>query len=76
MEDIRDKNIATLFEGLTVEPKGPVTDYGATVTHWLHNRVPNYRGGYTGEAERPSPSYIVNVSMLGCVLNRDINPFS
>lgn len=40
---------------------GPVTDYSATLLHWLHNRVPNYKGGYIGEAERPSPSYIVDV---------------
>jgi hypothetical protein len=60
--DIRDTDKATLFEGLTVNPTGPVTDYGATITHWLHHRVPNYKGGYNGESERPSPSYIVNVS--------------
>lgn len=51
-----------LFAYLTATPSGPVTDYGATITHWQHDRVPNYRGGYAGEAERPSPSYIVNVS--------------
>lgn len=60
--DARNRDKAILFEGLTVNPPGPVTDYGATVTHWQHNRVPNYKGGYMGEAERPSPSYIVNVS--------------
>lgn len=41
--------------------KGPVTDYSSTVTHWLRNRVPNYKGSYNGEAERPSASYIVDV---------------
>jgi hypothetical protein len=50
---------------------GPVTDYSATILHWQHNRVPNYLGGYIGEAERPSPSYIVDVSSgliphIGC----------
>ncbi|PWI74957.1 hypothetical protein PCL_08271 [Purpureocillium lilacinum] len=40
---------------------GPVTDYSATVTHWLRNRTANYKGGYTGEAERPSASYIVDM---------------
>jgi polyadenylation factor subunit 2 len=40
----------------------PVTDYSATLLHWLHNRVPNYKGGYIGEAERPSPSYIVDMT--------------
>lgn len=50
-----------LFAALTVEPTGPVTDYGATVTHWQHDRTPAYKGSYTGEAERPSYSYIVDV---------------
>lgn len=40
---------------------GPVTDYSATVLHWMRDRAPNYRGGYTGERERPSASYIVDV---------------
>lgn len=61
--DSRNGNRARLFEVLTFDPTGPVTDYGATVTHWLHNRVPKYRGSYNGEAERPSPSYIVDVSI-------------
>jgi len=39
----------------------PVTDYSATVTHWLRNRVPLYKGSYTGESERPSMSYIVDM---------------
>ncbi|CAH0016480.1 unnamed protein product [Clonostachys rhizophaga] len=44
-------------------PRGrrPVTDYSATVTHWLRNRAPNYKGPYTGESERPSASYIVDM---------------
>lgn len=41
--------------------KGPVTDYGATVVHWMRHRQPRYKGSYTGEAERPSISYIVDV---------------
>jgi hypothetical protein len=43
--------------------KGPVTDYSSTVTHWLRNRLPNYKGSYNGEAERPSASYIVDVGI-------------
>lgn len=43
---------------------GPVTDYSSTVTHWLRNRIPNYKGSYNGESERPSPSYIVDVSTI------------
>lgn len=41
---------------------GPVTDYGATVTHWMRHRQPKYKGSYRGEFERPSPSYLVDVS--------------
>ncbi|UNI14044.1 pre-mRNA cleavage and polyadenylation factor (CPF) complex subunit [Purpureocillium takamizusanense] len=44
-----------------VRGRRPVTDYSATVTHWLRNRTANYKGGYTGEAERPSASYIVDM---------------
>ena len=43
---------------------GPVTDFSATVIHWMRKREPLYKGGYTGEAERPSASYIVDVSIL------------
>ncbi|KAM7189277.1 polyadenylation factor subunit 2 [Rhypophila sp. PSN 637] len=39
----------------------PVTDYGATVVHWMRHRQPRYKGSYTGEAERPSISYIVDM---------------
>ncbi len=47
---------------LTVVKKGPVTDYGATVVHWMRHRQPRNRGSFKGEAERPSASYIVDVS--------------
>jgi hypothetical protein len=47
---------------LTEPDPGPVTDYGATVVHWMRHREPRYKGSYRGEAERPSPSYIVDVS--------------
>ncbi|KAK5664096.1 hypothetical protein OQA88_311 [Cercophora sp. LCS_1] len=39
----------------------PVTDYGATIVHWTRNRQPRYRGSYSGEAERPSASFIVDM---------------
>jgi hypothetical protein len=48
-------------EGLIGNSTGPVTDYSASVLHWMRDRAPNYRGGYTGERERPSASYIVDV---------------
>jgi hypothetical protein len=46
---------------LTLHDIGPVTDYGSTVVHWMRNRQPRFKGGYQGEMERPSPSYIVDV---------------
>jgi polyadenylation factor subunit 2 len=49
---------------LTVPWKGPVTDYGATIVHWMRHRQPRYKGSYAGETERPSNSYIVDVSIL------------
>ncbi|KFA70017.1 hypothetical protein S40285_02066 [Stachybotrys chlorohalonatus IBT 40285] len=44
-----------------VRGRRPVTDYSAVVTHWQRNRGPAYKGAYTGEAERPSNSYIVDL---------------
>jgi hypothetical protein len=44
------------------EHVGPVTDYGATMVHLMRNRHKIGRVGYMGEMERPSPSYIVDVS--------------
>ncbi|KAK0623569.1 WD40-repeat-containing domain protein [Immersiella caudata] len=46
---------------LLTEPEGPVTDYGATVVHWMRHRRARYLGSYGGEAERPSISYIVDM---------------
>ena len=43
--------------------QGPVTDYSATMINWMRRRQPLYKGGYRGELERPSPSYIVDVSI-------------
>lgn len=41
---------------------GPVTDYSATMIHWMGRyRTPKHRP-LRGERERPSPSYIVDVS--------------
>ncbi|PQE10748.1 polyadenylation factor subunit 2 protein [Rutstroemia sp. NJR-2017a BBW] len=39
----------------------PVTDYSSTMVHWMRNRQPRYKGGYQGEMERPSPSYIIDM---------------
>lgn len=61
-----------LFNGLIQFPSGPVTDYSASVLHWMRDRAPNYRGGYTGERERPSASYIVDVRATR-KLNKNVN---
>ncbi|KAK3302002.1 WD40-repeat-containing domain protein [Chaetomium strumarium] len=39
----------------------PVTDYGATIVHWMRRRQPRYKGSFVGETERPSNSYIVDM---------------
>ncbi|KAG7290426.1 Polyamine N-acetyltransferase 1 [Staphylotrichum longicolle] len=39
----------------------PVTDYGATIVHWMRHRQPRYKGSFVGETERPSNSYIVDM---------------
>ncbi|KAI0007834.1 WD40 repeat-like protein [Xylariaceae sp. FL0662B] len=39
----------------------PVTDYGATLAHWMRNRQPRFKGSFSGEVERPSASYIVDM---------------
>ncbi|KAG9242464.1 WD40-repeat-containing domain protein [Calycina marina] len=41
--------------------KRAITDYGSTMVHWMRNRQPRYKGGYQGEMERPSPSYIIDM---------------
>ncbi|PKS10242.1 hypothetical protein jhhlp_001992 [Lomentospora prolificans] len=41
----------------------PVTDYGSTIGHWVQNRSLKPNGGYFGERERPSPSYIVDFEL-------------
>jgi hypothetical protein len=32
------------------------------MVHWMRNRQPRFKGGYQGEMERPSPSYVIDVS--------------
>ncbi|PVH82499.1 WD40 repeat-like protein [Cadophora sp. DSE1049] len=51
------------YEGVFIRGRGrrPVTDYGSTMVHWMRNRQPRFKGGYQGEMERPSASYIVDM---------------
>lgn len=39
----------------------PVTDYGSSLVQYMRTRRPRYRGSHHLEAERPSPSYIVDM---------------
>jgi len=43
--------------------KGPVTDYGSTMVRWMRNRGPKGILNPRLEQERPSASYIVDVSL-------------
>jgi hypothetical protein len=42
---------------------GLVTDYGSSMVQWMKNRGPVYKGPPKVEMERPSASYIVDVSL-------------
>ncbi|KAI0429684.1 WD40 repeat-like protein, partial [Xylaria sp. FL1042] len=50
-------------EGGFVRARGrrPVTDYGSTMTRWMRDRLPRFKGSFDGELERPSASYIVDM---------------
>lgn len=39
----------------------PATDYASTMAKWVHNRRPQYKGTQCYEAERPNPSYIIDM---------------
>lgn len=41
---------------------GLVTDYGSSLVQWMRTRRPRYKGGHRMETERPSASYVVDVS--------------
>lgn len=69
----RQKRVKKLTEPPPPPPTGPVTDYGATIVHWMRNRRPGYQGSYRGEVERPSASYIVDVSTSTLVSGAIIN---
>ncbi|KAL2064166.1 hypothetical protein VTL71DRAFT_4660 [Oculimacula yallundae] len=51
------------YDGVFIRGRGrrPATDYGSTMVHWMRNRQPRFKGGYQGEMERPSPSYIIDM---------------
>ncbi|POS82471.1 WD40 repeat-like protein, partial [Erysiphe pulchra] len=51
------------LEGIYIRGRGkrPITDYTSTLVHWIRNRQPGYKGGYRGEIERPSLSFIVDM---------------
>lgn len=39
-----------------------MTDYGSSMVQWIRTRKPRYKGGHQIEVERPSASYVVDVS--------------
>ncbi|KAF2025371.1 WD40 repeat-like protein [Setomelanomma holmii] len=41
---------------------GAVTDYGATTVQWMRNRRPRYKNVPMPEVERPSASYVVDMT--------------
>lgn len=42
---------------------GPATDYSANMAQFVHNRRPQYKGTMGFEMERPSASYVIDVSL-------------
>ncbi|KAI6246761.1 Polyadenylation factor subunit 2 [Erysiphe necator] len=51
------------LDGIYIRGRGkrPITDYTSTMVCWLRNRQPGYKGGYQGELERPSFSFIIDM---------------
>ncbi|KAF2819341.1 WD40 repeat-like protein [Ophiobolus disseminans] len=43
-------------------PKRAVTDYGSTTVQWMRNRRPRYKNVPMPEVERPSASYVVDMT--------------
>ena len=40
---------------------GSITDYGLSMVQWMQHRQQRCMGGVRMEAERPSPSYVIDV---------------
>ncbi|KAH4930095.1 hypothetical protein HBI82_142780 [Parastagonospora nodorum] len=49
-------------DGPRPRPKRAVTDYGATTVQWMRNRRPRYKNVPMAEVERPTPSYVVDMT--------------
>ncbi|KAH7076033.1 WD40-repeat-containing domain protein [Paraphoma chrysanthemicola] len=49
-------------DGPRPRPKRAVTDYGATTVQWMRNRRPRYKNVPMPEVERPSASYVVDMT--------------
>ena len=40
---------------------GSITDYGLSMVQWMHHRQQRCMGGVRMEAERPTPSHVIDV---------------
>jgi hypothetical protein len=58
----RTCRVANVVQTLTRKP-GPATDYSANMAQFVHNRRPQYKGTMGFEMERPSASYVIDVSL-------------
>jgi len=56
------RQVARLKQALT-HKSGPATDYSANMAQFVHNRRPQYKGTMGFEMERPSASYVIDVSL-------------
>jgi len=57
------------YAGYSQRRIGPVTDHGSSMVQWIRNAGPRWKRKRGFEAERPSPSYIVDVSEFHRVEN-------
>ncbi|KAI9729439.1 MAG: pre-mRNA cleavage and polyadenylation factor (CPF) complex subunit [Cirrosporium novae-zelandiae] len=58
------------FEGsFRTRSRRPVTDYGTSLVQWTLNRGPRYKGTQHMETERPSVSYVVDMTLPAARLN-------
>lgn len=51
-----------------------MTDYGSSMVQWIRTRKPRYKGGHQIEVERPSASYVVDVSATDARAHSDTSP--
>jgi len=62
--EIDSKHFQALFDSEAIYCRSSKSASISVLSELSNNRRPRYKGGYQGEMERPSPSYIVDVSYL------------